>query len=203
MKAKQSQIGVDFLIKWVVVSAGGMFVGLFTGFLLISFISSLLSSIIHVELGERLTFLVFGMIIGIGIGILQWLVLKRRVSRTGWWVLTNIAACCGIFLIGFEGWSESFESFSTIMSWIWIVTVGGAVTGILQWLVLRRRVSRAGWWVLLSTVGWVLSVTVTRALPWGVRSRDALWGMTAIGSVMGLVTGGAIVWLLQQSAPET
>ena len=35
------------------------------------------------------------------------------------------------------------------------VVMTGAAVGVMQWLVLRREVSGAGWWVLASIVGWV------------------------------------------------
>ena len=34
-------------------------------------------------------------------------------------------------------------------------SAAGSATGTIQWLVLRRWVSRSGWWVLASIVSWV------------------------------------------------
>jgi len=75
--------------------------------------------------------------------------------------------------------------------------LGGAVVGILQWLVLRRQVSRAGWWVLASTVGLGLSMAVA-----GAFLDMELVGLLVGGAVLGAVTGGALVWLLRQPVPE-
>jgi hypothetical protein len=42
----------------------------------------------------------------------------------------------------------------------------GAVVGLAQWLVLRKRASGKGWWILASAIGWpagwILALTVGR-----------------------------------------
>ena len=142
--------------------------------------------------------LAFG--IGIGVGVLQWLVLRRRISRAGWWVLASAAGGYGIvqamFLGAFEGYVGSL-SFGALLSFTGVVAIGGAVTGTLQWLVLRGQVSRAGWWVLASAVGWGLSMTAATAYSW----PGPMW-LIVTGAVLGAVTGGALVWLLRQPVPE-
>ncbi len=67
------------------------------------------------------------------------------------------------------------------------VAVGGVVVRVLQWLVLRRQVGRAGWWVLASTVGWAVGGHVGGTLGWAV-----------LGAVYGAITGSVLVWLLRQ-----
>ena len=105
-------------------------------------------------------------------------------------------------IFGFGAFSGSYENFAAFLGWIGLASLGGLVTGTLQWRVLRGRVSRAGWWVLASTVGWMLSAAVTRAIPWGVSDEDALWGLVVAGVVWSVFTGGALVWLLRKSEPE-
>ena len=39
--------------------------------------------------------------------------------------------------------------------------VTGAVSAAAQWLVLRRQVASAGWWVLFSAVGWMTATAVS------------------------------------------
>jgi len=196
MEVKGSQVGWVFWLQWVLASTVGMFVGFFMSFLL--------TSLTYDVLGN-LAFSFFLIALGIGIGVLQWLVLRRRVSGVGWWVLTSAPGCFGILLAGFLGLSGSLESFGSPLSWTVVVVVaalGGAVTGTLQWLVLRGQVSRTAWWVLASTVGWGLGMTAARAFSWGVGDTDAFNAMVVIGAVLGTVTGGALVWLLRQPVPE-
>ena len=79
---------------------------------------------------------------------------------------------------------------SVDVGWVGGVSIFGTVVGVLQWLVLRRQVPRAGWWVLASTVGWVVG------LPLGDIN-----GPPGLGAVYGAFTGTALVWLLRQPVP--
>ncbi len=198
MKVKRSKAGLSFWLQWVVASIVGMFVGFFLGFLVAASIPDVL--------GRWFGFSVFGIVLGIAVGILQWFILRRRVSVAGWWVLATAVGGLGIFqarlIFGFSTLFGSYESFVAFLGWIGIASLGGLVTGTLQWLVLREKVSRAGWWVLASTVGWALSATVKGAIPWGVDDKDALWGMVVAGAVWGMVTGVGLVWLLRKPVPE-
>ena len=193
MKVKRSQVGWVFWLQWVLASTVGLLLGFIVGFPL-SFLAMDI-------LGERLGQSFGGIVFGIGVGVLQWLVLRRRVTGVGWWVLTSAAGCYGIIQAMFLGFPESAEmSYVSLLGLTVVVALGGAVTGILQWLVLRRQVSRAGWWVLASTVGWGLSMGVSIAIPSG--ADDNLLQLAVTGAVLGVVTGAALVWLLRQPVPE-
>jgi hypothetical protein len=128
----------------------------------------------------------------IGVGVLQWLVLRRRVSRAGWWVLASAAGGYGIMQTGFTGYSETVRmSYGSLLGWTGVVALAGAVTGTFQWLVLRGQVSRAGWWVLASIVGWGLGMTAAIAFSRGIGASDFV-ALGVIGAVLGAVTGGAL-----------
>lgn len=197
MKDTERQVGWGFWLLWVVASTVGMFVGLILTFFLYS--------VYYAGLGFESSFaydmLATGFGIGIGVGISQWLVLRRRVSHVGWWVLANTAAGFAIMLAGFAGYSEPLKSFSEFLSFTGVIVLGGAVTGIFQWLILRRKVSKAGWWVLASTLGWGLGVTVARAFPWGIDNYG-IGPLAVTAAVLGAITGGVLVWLLRQPKLE-
>jgi len=67
------------------------------------------------------------------------------------------------------------------------LAVGGATVGIAQWFVLRRRVSRAGWWVLASVVGFapaaagVLAALAEIAKGFGIGGGDGLSERCGLG----------------------
>jgi len=147
----------------------------------------------------------FGIGLGIGVGLLQWLVLRRRVSGVGWWVLASAAGSYGMMQAGFTGYSEIvWMSYDSPFGWAGVVALSGAVTGTLQWLVLRGQVSRAGWWVLASTLGWGLGMAVVGYGCDEVWDSELalLWSLVGGGVVMGAVTGGTLVWLLRQPVPK-
>ena len=195
MKDKGSQAGWGFWLGWVVASAVGVPVGFIMGFFLGAFIA------LPLGLEGWPTDLALGIGLGIGVGVSQWLVLRQRLTGAGWWVLASAAAGTVIFLALTIGYSESL-SFGTLLRYAVVMALSGAVVGILQWLVLRGKVSRAGWWVLASTVGWGFGMTVSRVIPWGGTDEDSLLPLAVTGAVMGAVTGAALVWLLRQPIPE-
>jgi hypothetical protein len=69
----------------------------------------------------------------------------------------------------------------------------------MQWLVLRRQISRAGWWVLASTVGWLVPFIVG-----GAVGGEGDWPMLFPALVVpsAAITGIVLVWLLRQPAKE-
>ena len=194
MTVERSQVGWVFWLQWVLASTVGMFVGFFLGV-------PLFARTYNIP-GDWLAFSPLGIGVGIGVGVLQWLVLRQRVSGAGWWVLASAAGGYGLLHAGFSPFCTSLQNFGVLLSWTGVVALGGAVTGTLQWLVLRGQVSRAGWWVLASTVGWGLGGTVSRALPWGVDTGDGIGALAVTGAILGALTGGALVWLLRQPAKE-
>jgi hypothetical protein len=202
MKIKQIQIGWGFWLWWVLASTIGWFVGVFWGFVLGSII---VEDVIEVNaLGFTLAYSIFGAVLGSVVGLTQWFVLRQRVSRTVSWILAS-AAGFAVAEGGGYGAAVLAFSFSTKLDemgvgWILVAAFGGAVTGILQWPILRGQVSRAGWWVLASTMGWGLSMAVGVAGFEEWQGQESLEVLSLVGGgiVLGAVTGGALVWLLRK-----
>jgi hypothetical protein len=55
----------------------------------------------------------------------------------------------------------------------------GGIIGLAQWLVLRKRVPRAGWWILANVLGWGVSALFSRVLDLWVLGAPAL--VTVVG----------------------
>ncbi len=190
MTVERNRIGWGSWLLWVLASTIGWFLGNFIGFIL----AEVFGDIIGGVLGDILAFIMWGVGLGSMVGVLQCFFLPVQVPRAGRWVLASTAGFALAYGVG--GYFEelgSMGSIAPVLGWIVVVALGGAVTGIWQWLVLRGQVSRAGWWVLASTVGWGLSMAV----------GEGSFEMSPVGGlVLGAVTGGAIVWLLRQPVPE-
>ena len=209
MKDNGSRAGWGFWLGWVLASAVGMFVGSIIVLVILFLIYDLLEGLIGGAVADDFFEiewpgnLIGGIILGIGVGIPQWLVLRRRISGVSWWVLASAAAGIVVIFLFFS-FIDILEplSFGSFLRYTGIAALGGAVIGILQWFVLRGKVSRAGWWVLASTVGWALGMAVSEVIPWGGTDEDSLVPSVMTGVVLGAVTGAALVWLLRQSAPE-
>ncbi len=148
---------------------------------------------------------------GIAAGVLQWLVLRRQIARASRWVLASTVAGAVIGVVGvalgatlgfstrWVGGGPETTGETSSGEWALFVLLGlyGTVLGVLQWLVLRRQVARAGWWVLASTVGWVVGGLVA-GLVGATVGVDLSWA--GLGAVYGAITGPVLVWLLRHRA---
>ena len=187
--------GGDFLLRWMVASVAGWLVGW-----LVAWIGAL-------SVGWIVAWAGVG--IGGGVGVAQWLVLREQVARAGWWVVASIVGgvvgggvSVGLILGAFVGAGEVMGNVvAVILGWV-LVGVG---MGVAQWLVLRGRVARAGWWVVASVMGWI----VGRIAAWfgvGIVAVDVILGQVAgqvaYGVVYGAITGIVLVQLLHQRAGD-
>jgi hypothetical protein len=141
---------------------------------------------------------------GAAVGIMQWLVLRRRLAGARGWVLVSIAgwaagglmieaalpatlAWAGNLVVNRGALDESLYWLTHVLVALVLGPLGAIPVGTLQWLFLRRRLARAGWWLLATGLGWSLGVFASRS--WGGYWESA-------GSWWGIMTGVAIAWLL-------
>ncbi len=145
----------------------------------------------------------------------QWLVLRPRLVRAGWWLfVTPVGFGSGgyaaLLAVAFGG--AYFGWPAAVLALLATLLVGTPV-GFLQWLVLRRQMRRALWWVPLTLVAigasllalW-LCLLVLAELPAGVIESAIDTGGGAelpvdlagvlLGAVYGAITGTALVVLL-------
>jgi len=129
-------------------------------------------------------------VFGLLYGYLQYLLLRRYFPRMGWWVLVTTLSLSLTFLemdLGrFVFSSLGIDPYSIVSGVFALMLVGGFL-GAAQWLVLRRHIPNAVWWIPASMLGWG-SVGVTGSI--GVFS--ALVYPAA-------VTGLALYFLLKPS----
>lgn len=99
-------------------------------------------------------------LIGLLQGGIQALILREVHPRPGIWALVTPAGWIAGFVIlrvvsewFFTRWTS--QENSPLYLLIVFFTLGVCIS-LAQWLVLRRWAARAGWWVLFSTLGWVI-----------------------------------------------
>jgi len=190
-----------FYPGWVVLSTLGIPIAWLISWAVISQIERVVGGTIEVAGRMRITedFLfgyLFVPLLGLLTGLLQYLLLRRYLPRIGWWIpATALGLPLGIAVVylGYAIWPIVLSANSTWSVALLFVSVG-ATTGLAQWLVLRQRVSRAGWWVLASVLGWgavllIAGMVVTRA-------TRVLVQLLITGAAPALVTGLALWWLL-------
>jgi hypothetical protein len=142
-------------------------------------------------------------ILGLAGGFMQWLVLRRRIAGTGWWVPASTLGFPAALVIAVGAMRLGGDSVATP---ILLGVLFGILSGILPWLVLRRQVARAGWWVLAhllgSLVGGALGIfTFYAASAIGYYQFDWAAAGAMFGAGLGAITGITLVWLLRQPVP--
>lgn len=123
---------------------------------------------------------------GFAISLLQGFVLQGRIHRILPWVVAGTAGWTIGWMIVFFALPENLEILDGLAV--------GLAMGIAGWLILRREVHWAGWWIVMSIVGWTTGLAL---LP----------GFLSTGSIAGALTGIALEFLLrnpiQASIPNT
>lgn len=133
-----------------------------------------------------------GVICGLALGALQWLVLRPQMKNAWHWLAATTA-----------GWGLGFPTGVTAASLLGLVgfqfgilagMMTGITTGIGQWLVLRKDFKDSGWWILASTFAWTSSLLYYQP---GVS-----WLGTYYGLLSGMVSGTVLFWLVYRPAAE-
>ena len=78
--------------------------------------------------------IVFGAFSGAGIGLAQWLLIRRRVANAGTWVPANVLG----LMLGFSIPIGIMQLVSLPALGVWFGMVGGLMLGLMQWLWARR-----------------------------------------------------------------
>lgn len=125
---------------------------------------------------------------GIGAGVMQWLVLYRRIPRAWRWILITAVGWLGGLAIMIAAVPPGLGALSG--------TVLGTTTGIMQWILLRRQVRWAGWWIAVSALAWATGLSVAPSSELVALPRIVLSGV--MPSVM---TGITLGLLLQYPKP--
>jgi hypothetical protein len=187
----RSAVGQKLVIggQWVIASAVGMLLGpaIFALLRAVPFVRSVLSdndSPLIVQFMSTIA------LMGASLGFAQWLVLRRHLTNSGWWVLAS-AAGYGLGsevtliandLVFLEAWPTDL--------------LLGLIVGLLQWWVLQRYVRLAGFWV-------VGSVVVAYVVPWQfvlfaqfIESFTDIAGGLIVGALVGVCTAPMLLVLL-------
>lgn len=137
--------------------------------------------------------LIGGAATGAVIGATQWLVLRRRLPLSPWWIAATaggmaLGLALGVALLG-------SDTAGTTLPLRGLVT--GAGIGVAQALLLRGIDKRAPIWALVVGGGWALGWTVTRAAGVDLAPNWTVFGATGALTFQ-LLSGLALAWLLRK-----
>lgn len=109
--------------SWFVATVGGLLLGGLLGAFLIAMTS-------NVNLDPRWGIAAILLIIGIGVGFAQWLVLRQILPNAFWILAIDVAAACSLLLAG-----RSITSLSELLI---VPMLPGLITGLGLWILLRE-----------------------------------------------------------------
>ena len=207
-----------FWLQWV----GANLLGEFLGLGLVGAIGYLTVLVFGEPTSLAYTLVFAVLAIGLGaaegmiVGYAQTMVLRRRLPQLRSWISATVVGAVAAWTLGvlpstvmsFIG-AASHESSAEISDALQLLLaapmgmVAGAILGFPQWLVLRRYVSRAGWWLPANALAWGCGMPLVffaaGAMPAGSALSMAVvaaGSLAATGAVVGAVHGGFLVWLL-------
>ena len=188
MNANRVNTGKGYWLAWFLASIVGYGVGAFVG------ISSAWRFFPAGNFG-----LTMGTVMGVTGGYFQWVVLRERIAGVSLWVLVNalgLGAAIGTIF-------ATDQANNAMAGMVILGSVFGVVGGILQWLILRGKLARSGWWLLANLFGSMIgAIALPIASPMLEPGQRELGMMTLgllFGAGNGAITGTALLWLLRQS----
>lgn len=131
------------------------------------------------------------------ISSVQWYVMQRHGNWGGEWSRWTLLSSAG-WSIG--GILVTYLLGYPLVGRFWVAP--GVASGIAQWLILRHRLNRAGWWIPANAVGWLAGALLVEQLFLAIP--DFIIGLVVngfiVGGVSGSVSGLCLVWFLRRSA---
>ena len=134
------------------------------------------------------------LIIGLPIGLAQWLALRRVAPISILWVLTvsaglSLGLVAGPIVAGIWGVSDD-ESVLTLTT---VVTTIGLLVGMAQWLLLRGRLAKSLVWLLSSAVG--LGLGTGLVLSTNLINQSGVGSGIVVVAVYAIATGTVVARL--------
>ena len=196
MNPKDHNTDRGFYIRWIWITFLGWFVG-FAAIVVLSLAWDVVGG------GSAQSMIGIGM--GLGVGYTQALEMRPWVKSIGHWILASAVGMGAPFVL-YDMVHAAGSEFPYSLPFA--VAIGGLLVGLLQTYVLAPLSSRAVSWIPASLAGWTLAAATTivgDALPRLVQGiGGALLYIALIlfgGAVLGVVTGGALVWIRRGRDP--
>lgn len=198
MDTKHKQPKGFFYAAWILLSTLVIPITLALTFAVLSLIIDQIGGFIFVS-GQRRTtedylfLFIFVPLFCLLSSFLQYILLRRYLPKMGWWIVAT-----GL------GWVSVWAILQMLFSWFgsnFSITLGfsliGTLIGFFQWLLLRRRIPQAAWWILANTFGWGLAAL---GMYTPVKNGSILAQLSLVGVFPALITGFAWWYIFRQSA---
>jgi hypothetical protein len=195
MIAKNEKPRWSFYLLWILLTFVCVPIAFFLDLAILRILIHFIGDTIYVDGVRHITEDYLGMVVFIPTvalltGAIQYGLLRRRLPGMGGWV----AVTFGGWLLGFilnlvPAWLQwSNPLFKINLAFI----VMGLSIGVCQWLLLRRRFPRAGWWLAATLVGWGVLALIPK------NNSIGQFGLFFIGFLPACATACGLAWLLGQ-----
>src|SRR5258706_5087786 len=174
----------NFLSAWILANVVGLLLGVTCGAVVVAF-----------SRPRMLASILGWAVMGFLLGAAQGLVIRKLGFRIRLWIL---ASALGLLLSGPTAWGLNLPYLA--------VPLVGLLVGIFQWLILKRVVSTAEMWIVANVAAWALAycvLHVSHRILGARQTLDAVTGVVVSGVLVGAITGIALSWLWQHTAPQT
>lgn len=198
MIANHEQPRWSFYLLWILLTMFCVPIAFFLSLIILRIIVLFVGDFINVNGVQHITedylaLYVFVPLMGLLTGVLQYELLRRYFPRMRSWVAATIGGwLLGAFLILTHGW---LNPTNTVLSLDLAFLIMGLSIGVGQWLLLRQRLPRAGWWIGANVVGWSILALVTNGNSMGQ------FGLFALGLLPACATALVLALLIKQVQP--
>ena len=198
MIANYEQPRWSFYLLWILLTMFCVPIAFFLSLIILRIIVLFVGDFINVNGVQHITedylaLYVFVPLMGLLTGVLQYELLRRYFPRMRSWVAATIGGwLLGAFLILTHGW---LNPTNTVLSLDLAFLIMGLSIGVGQWLLLRQRLPRSGWWIGANVVGWSILALVTNGNSMGQ------FGLFALGLLPACATALMLALLIKQVQP--
>jgi hypothetical protein len=189
--------GWPFYTAWIAATVASLPIAGAIGFVIIQQAVAVLGGRIEVGGQSHITedYLyswVFFSMFGLVMGVLQYLLLRGRVPRAGWWIGATVIGW-GVLprLLGAVVPAEVTSAPAPALA----AALLGGLVALPQWWLLRRWVRQAGWWLVANCLGWSAVGLITG--PAIMTSLDV-----AVAAIIPALAAGVALWLLLDRLPR-
>jgi hypothetical protein len=192
MNANQMNTGRGYWLAWFLASVMGYGMGAILG-------TAFASRLFPVDTFRAANGITLGIVMGATGGYFQWVVLRERIAGAGLW---GLASALG-FGLALSAAIAAYTGENYAVTGLLMASVFGVAGGILQWLILRLKVPRAGWWLPANLLGSLVGAVAVPIA--GILFDAGNWDLGVMtfgllfGTGYGAITGAVLVWLLRQS----
>jgi hypothetical protein len=202
---------------WLLATTSGWLAGWALGGTLVRHVAEPLSIAVRGTLFAVLFGALAAALAGLGVGVAQWVVLRRYMPRAWRWVVatvggwtvggaaallilwtlsvavSNAALRLAITVAPADTAARFADTLGGLVGW----AVVGAIPGLAQWFIFRRHLPRAYWWIAASSAGIALALVVAYTVVSAplvaalATARGVVWATLGggVGAAMGAVAG--------------